>query len=120
MFLGFRRDVPEILATLDIFVSVSVKEGLGVSLLEASSYGVPIVAGNVGGIPEIVQDGVTGFLVPPRDSEALAEKIIHVLDHPQEARKMGENAREKIKNNFSVQDMTRSYTRLYQSMTKEE
>jgi len=120
IFLGFRRDIPEILATLDIFVSVSVKEGLGVSLLEASSYGVPIVAGNVGGIPEIVQDGVTGFLVPPRDSEALAEKIIHVLDHPQEARKMGENAREKIKNHFSVQDMTRSYTRLYQSMNNEE
>jgi len=120
IFLGFRHDIAEILSALDMFVLASVKEGLGVSLLEAGSYGVPIVATNVGGIPEIVQDGVTGFLVPPRDSEALAEKIIHVLDHPQEARKMGENAREKIKNHFSVQDMAKSYTRLYQSMNNEE
>lgn len=120
MFVGFRRDVSRILATLDIFVSVSAKEGLGVSLLEAGSYGVPIVATNVGGIPEIVQDGVTGFLVPPRDSKALTEKTVYMLAHRPEANIMGQQAKEWVRSNFSVEQMADSYVLLYESVTETE
>lgn len=114
IFTGFRKDIPEILSILDVFVLVSLKEGLGVSLLEAGSYGLPIVATNVGGIPEVVRDGITGLLAPPKDSEALAEKIIYLLSHPEEARKMGENGRKWVRKNFSVEKMVNTYVNLYE------
>ncbi|MHC4190259.1 MAG: glycosyltransferase [Planctomycetota bacterium] len=120
IFTGFRKDIPEILSILDVFVSASLKEGLGVSLLEAANYGLPIVATNAGGIPEVVEDGVTGFLVPPKDSEALAEKIIYLLSHPKEARKMGENGKERVRKNFSVEQMVNSYTKLYEGFIRQE
>jgi len=120
IFLGFRHDIAEILSALDVFVLASVKEGLGVSLLEAGSYGVPIVATNVGGIPEIVKDGVTGFLVPPRDSKALTEKIVYMLAHRPEANIMGQQAKEWVRSNFSVEQMADSYVLLYESVTETE
>lgn len=120
IFLGFRKDIPEILNILDVFVLASLKEGLGVSLLEAAGHGLPIVATNVGGIPEIVKDGITGFLVPPKDSEALAEKIIYLLSHSEQARKMGENGKEQVRKNFSVEQMVNSYTKLYETLTRQE
>ena len=120
IFLGFRKDIPEVLSTLDIFLLVSTKEGLGVSLLEAGSYGLPIVATNVGGIPEIVKDGVTGLLVPPKDSQTLAEKIIYLLTHRNEAQKMGENAKAWVEKNFSVDKIVNSYVSLYESLIEQE
>lgn len=119
IFTGFRKDIPEILGILDVFVLASLKEGLGVSLLEAASYGLPIVATNVGGIPEVVKDGITGFLVPPKDSKTLAEKIIYLLAHPEEAQKMGENGKEWIRKNFSVEKMVNKYATLYESLMQQ-
>jgi glycosyltransferase involved in cell wall biosynthesis len=71
-FLGLRQDIPRILAMLDVFVLPSLSEGLSMAILEAMIAGKPVVATRVGGNPELVLDGETGFLVPPRDSQTLA------------------------------------------------
>jgi len=118
LFLGFRRDVPQLLNTLDVFVLASLKEGLGVALLEAACAARPIVATNVGGIPEIVKDGETGLLVPPADSESLAGEIAHLLEHPERARNLGSNAKAFVRDRFSVKSMVESYIRLYHELVK--
>ena len=119
VFAGFRTDIPQVLNTLDVFVLASQREGLGVSLLEASCCGLPIVASNVGGIPEIVQDGVTGLLVPPADSNALADKIAYLLEHREEARRLGRSARELIREKFSVETMVSAYWDLYHELAQQ-
>ena len=79
MLAGFRPDVLSLHKAFDVFVMSSVTEGLGTSLLDAMACGKPVVATSVGGIPEVVVDGETGFLVPPRDPEALAAAIVRLL-----------------------------------------
>ena len=77
---GFRPDVLSLLKTFDLFVMPSITEGLGTSLLDAMACERPIVASRVGGIPEVVVDGETGLLVPPRDADSLAEAIVRLLE----------------------------------------
>ena len=84
---GFRPDVLSLHKAFDVFVMSSVTEGLGTSLLDAMACARPIVATNVGGIPEVVVDGETGFLVPPRDPAALAAAIVRLLADPDCARR---------------------------------
>jgi len=79
---GFREDPLEILSTFTCFVLSSYLEGLGTSVMDAQAMGVPVVATNTGGVPDIVEDGVSGLLVPPRDPEALAGAIVRVLHEP--------------------------------------
>ena len=79
LLAGFRPDVLSVHKAFDIFVMSSVTEGLGTSLLDAMACGKPIVATTAGGIPEVVVDGETGFLVPPRDHEAMAAAIVRLL-----------------------------------------
>jgi glycosyltransferase involved in cell wall biosynthesis len=116
IFAGFRRDIPQVLNTLDIFVLASQREGLGVALLEAACCGLPIIGSNVGGIPEIVRDGTTGLLVPPADPVRLAEKLAYLLDHPERARKLGDNAKTFVKGNFSLESMVGGYVELYKGL----
>lgn len=83
VFTGRRDDVPAVTAALDVAVLPSYREAQGVVILEAMALSRPVVASNVGGIPEMIEDGVTGLLVPPRDAAALAAAIVRVLtDHP--------------------------------------
>ena len=83
MFTGRRDDVPAVTAALDVAVLPSYREAQGLSILEAMALSRPVVASNVGGIPEMIEDGVTGLLVPPHDADALAAAIIRLLvDHP--------------------------------------
>lgn len=79
---GFREDPLEILSTFSLFVLSSCLEGLGTSVMDAQAMGVPVVATRTGGVPDIVEDGVTGLLVPPRDPEALAGAIARLLRAP--------------------------------------
>jgi Glycosyltransferase len=95
-----------------IFVLPSLSEGLGRVVVEAMATGTPVVGSCVGGIPEMVQDGLTGFLVPPGDEEALAERLLWLLKHPQEAEDMSRRAREFARSFFSSEAYLAGYKRL--------
>ena len=112
-FLGFRNDVPALLQSMEVFVFPSLSEGLPLSLLEALALQKPVVATNVGGIPEIVEDGVTGYLVPPRNPEALVDKILLLLHNPQIAANMGRAGRKKVEEDFGLEQMVLKYQSLY-------
>lgn len=112
-FTGFRKDIPDLLQIMDVYICSSESEGLSLSILEAMAAGIPIVATNVGGNPEIVLEGETGFLVPTKDPEALASKINLLLNDQLLARKIGENGRQRVYEKFSIEQMVNSYQLLY-------
>jgi len=114
--LGFRRDVPEILSILHLFVLSSSWEGLGTSLLDALASCCPVVATNVGGIPEIIKDGLNGILVVPEDPGALAQAIIYLLKNRDVARQMGEEGFRMVKEKFSVDRMVDQTRRIYDGL----
>ena len=113
-FLGFREDVPEILADLDVFVLSSLSEGLPLAVLEAMAAGKPVVVTRSGGPQEFVEDGRTGLLVPPADASVLAAKIVELLCDPEQAAAMGRSARTKIYRDFTLEKMVGDYERLYE------
>ena len=112
-FLGTRTDVPDVLASLDVFAFPSLFEGLCLAVIEAQTAGVPVVATAVGGIKETVVDGETGLLVPPRDPEALAAAIRRLLDHPEEAARLAEEARRRALERYSEEQMVSGTLALY-------
>jgi glycosyltransferase involved in cell wall biosynthesis len=99
---GFRPDVLSFHRSFDVFALSSVTEGLGTSLLDAMAASKPVVATTAGGIPEVVADGQTGVLVPPRDSVALAEGIVRLLKNSKLAREMGQRGFERVRSRFSA------------------
>jgi glycosyltransferase involved in cell wall biosynthesis len=116
LFTGARADVPDLLASFDVFAFPSLYEGLCLAVIEAQAAGVPVVATPVGGIRETVVDGETGFVCPPRDPQALAERILYCLDHPDEARRVAASARERVRARFSKERMVEETVRLYEGM----
>ncbi len=110
---GFRDDLAQILPCLDAVAHPALMEGLGVSLLQAAACGVPIVASAVGGIPEIVQDSVNGYLVPPKDPDALGSALLSLLENRTEARKMGMAGRIIVEQGFSVEAMVQGNRDVY-------
>ena len=112
-FTGIRNDVPAVLASLTVSVMPSLNEALSNVVLESMAAGAPTVATRVGGTPEAVGDGVTGLLVPPGDSAALADAIVHLLNNPQLAAHLGRAARVRIADHFSVRRMVRATEDLY-------
>jgi len=120
IFTGFRDDVPNLLATMDVFVLPSLWEGVPMALLEAMAMAKPVVATEVGGIPEIVIDGVTGLLVPPRDPDALAEAIIALLQDRERAEAMGQAGRERVEKYFTVERMVQKTEALYEELIGEK
>ena len=114
-FLGYREDVPKLLSIMDIFVLPSLSEGLSLALLEAMAAGKPVVATNVGGNPELVRDGVTGFSVPPQDPDALAGGILSLLGDEGRRKIFGENGRKRVQQHFSLQAMADNYQKLYET-----
>jgi glycosyltransferase involved in cell wall biosynthesis len=113
--LGNRSDVPDLLASFDVFAYPSRFEGLCVAVIEAQAAGVPVVATPVGGIRETVVDGETGWLVPVGDPQALAERILHVLEQPEEGRRVAAEARIHAER-FSLERMVEETLALYGSM----
>jgi L-malate glycosyltransferase len=110
---GFRPDVLSVHKAFDIFVMSSVTEGLGTSLLDAMACGKPIVATTAGGMPEVVKDGTTGILVPPRDHEAMAEAIIRLLNDGEARRAMGEAGQARARVYFRAERMVQDTCDVY-------
>lgn len=119
-FLGMRHDVPDIMAALDIFVLSSLNEGMGRVLLEAGAAGVSAVATNVGGVPDIVHDGCTGLLIPPRDPIKLAEAVCALARDPARRRELGQAARKKVAPHFGLERMVRRIEGLYEELIREK
>jgi len=112
--LGFRTDILSLHKAFDVFVMSSVTEGLGTSLLDAMACGRPIVATAAGGIPEVIENGRTGFLVPPRDHAAMANAIVRLLNDAALRRRMGETGLATARERFSVERMVLDTVRVYQ------
>jgi glycosyltransferase involved in cell wall biosynthesis len=111
-FLGSRSDVLGILPHLDLFVSASLWEGFPTVLLEAMAMSVPVVATNVSGSRELVRNGVTGMLVPPGDPARLAEAILAVINDPERARAMANEARQ-FASQFTIERAAAHYAEIY-------
>lgn len=116
-FAGFVDESKKVLyyKSADIFVHPSIYEIFGIVNLEAMACGVPIVASKVGGIPDVVKNGENGLLVPPRDSEALADAIIHLLENEDIRVKMGKNGRKKVEN-YSWKRIAEETEKLYEGL----
>ena len=112
-FLGPRRDVPDLLNAMDIFVLPSHSEGVSLALLEAMAAGLPVIATAVGGLPELVTDGKTGLLIPPRDADALARALNRLLSDPALAKQLGTNARAHVREHFSLDRLRREINEIY-------
>ena len=116
VFVGFRTDLDDWMPNADLFVLPSFTEGLPNVLLEAHACGVPVVATAVGGTPELVRDGETGYLVPPGEAPALADRIIRLLVDDGVRRQMGANARARVREQFTFAVQARQYLELFEEL----
>lgn len=120
-FLGVRRDVPELMSAADAYVMSSAWEGLPMVLLEAAACELPIVATDVGGNSEIVLDGTSGFIVPPRDPEALAAAMLKMMSLSEDERRaMGRAGRAHIEANYSLDRVVDQWENLYQDLLRKK
>ncbi len=120
IFAGSRRDISAFLSRFNIFVMPSVKEGLPNSLLEAMAMGKPVIAAGVGGIPEVINNGVNGLLVPPGDAGRLAESIKRLIENEGMAAGMGQAARDFIAENYSIKSTALKWQSLYVSLLRQK
>ena len=116
---GFRKDIPELLSTMDVFVLPSLEEGMPQSLLQAMAMERAVVASSVGGVPEVIRDGQTGFLVTSQDPGALAEKIGILLRDPDQRKVFGQAGRLAIADSYSLDAMLQKTEQLYSHLWEE-
>lgn len=119
-FCGLRTDIPEILNLMDVFVLSSDWEGFPISLLEAMASGCPNVVTDVGGNREAVEDGISGFLVPPDNPSLLAEKICTILQNKEVLKNTGNNARQYFLENFTAEKMVIKTEEIYSQVILEK
>lgn len=119
-FLGFQSDVRGFLRAADVFVLTSDVEGLPLSVLEAMACGVPCVATNVGGVSEVITDGVDGFVVPPGDAGQVGRALTELIRQPQLRRAMAEAARRRVQASFDIQSTMSKIRKLILSSSRKE
>jgi len=119
-FWGERTDVFDLLKQSQIFILPSLREGMPISLLEAMSMGKAIVASDVGGVSELIEDGVSGFLIPAKNSDAMAEKISLLLGSEKIQKEMGQEARRRFEEKFTSKRMVDKFENLYRKLFKEK
>ena len=119
-FTGRRDDVPAVTAALDVAVLPSYREAQGLSILEAMALARPVVASAVGGIPEMIEDGRTGILVPPRDPDALAAAIVRVLTDSSYAATLGRAGHDLVNERFCLEFMVRAVESIYDEAVADE
>lgn len=117
LFAGFRNDIPEVLASLDLFLTTPVREGLGTSVLDAMAAGIPVVATAAGGIPEMVLDGETGLLAPVGDTFSLAERVEQLISDPGLRERLAAYARKHLVG-FTAQRMAEGMMEVYRGMDR--
>jgi glycosyltransferase involved in cell wall biosynthesis len=115
-FLGFRKGIPDLLRCIDLYVVSSTMEGLSLSLLQAMAAGLPVVATNTGGNPEVVVEGETGYIVDCGNPAALAAAMSRVLACPETAQRMGHSAKDNAYRLFGIDRMVESYISLYEEV----
>ncbi len=115
MFLGFRKDIKDLMRVFDVFCLPSLYEGLPNVVLEAMATAKPVVATAVDGTPELIVDGETGYLVPPSDPQALAEKLSQLIGDQELARRFGSNGLKRVKAEYSLEKQVEGFQNLYQS-----
>jgi glycosyltransferase involved in cell wall biosynthesis len=113
IFTGHRDDVPRLIGAVDVCVLCTHREGFPLSILEAMAMGKPVVATSVGGIPEIVTPGVTGFLHQHGNSKELADTVLRLIDNPEEAVRIGRAGREHVRQNYSRQKFADEIAKTY-------
>jgi sugar transferase (PEP-CTERM/EpsH1 system associated) len=119
LFLGNRRDVPRIMRALDVFVLCSLNEGISNTILEAMGTGLPVIASNVGGNPDLVQDGITGTLFPTGDVEALTKRLQNYLLSPDERQRHGEQGRAAAVAHYNIRSMVDGYEAVWRRVAAE-
>lgn len=115
-FAGYRTDVAALIAMFDVLVVASLSEGFALTAAEAMAQAKPVVATRVGGIPEVVADGVTGRLVPPSDPSSMGKAILEVLANPQRAAAMGEQGLRLCRERFSIAANVRRFCEIYEEI----
>ncbi len=110
---GERQDIPDLLSALDLFLLTSIFEGLPLSVLEAMAVGTPVIATAVNGTPEAVADELTGVLIPPQDSQAVAQAVIALLKDPEKRKALSQKSRERVQKYFDQSFMVRQVEDLY-------
>lgn len=115
-FTGMRKDIHEILRAIDVFTLSSTKETFPISVLEAMACARPVVCTDVGGIREVVENGVSGYLVPPKDPIQLAARLMELLSNPELARRMGEAGRRRIEADYSLERSVRATERAFEEI----
>jgi glycosyltransferase involved in cell wall biosynthesis len=116
MFLGPRSDVPQLLPAMDVLLSASHEEGFSNVILEGMAAALPVVATNVGGNPEAVLDGETGYIVEPRNPESIAAALEKLMQDPHQARQMGEKGAQRVRAEFSYEAMIKGLEGLYEEL----
>jgi glycosyltransferase involved in cell wall biosynthesis len=120
VFAGFRSDVHRLYPIMDVSVLTSLSEGLSITILESMSFGIPVVATAVGGNPELVRHGESGFLVPPKDAASFADAVGRVLGDPQLAQNLGQEGREIVERDFALETVAARYAELYRGILNGE
>jgi glycosyltransferase involved in cell wall biosynthesis len=115
-FLGHREDIADWLSISDISILSTHVEGFSSTVLESMGSGVPVIATNVGGNPEAIEDGETGFLTPPGDAAAIAEKTLLILNNPHLGREIGEKARRRVADSFTIEVTAKKTIDLYKTI----
>jgi glycosyltransferase involved in cell wall biosynthesis len=118
-FLGWQRDMVSVFKVWDIFAMASVTEGFPMAALEAMAQSLPVVATRVGGLPEMVEDGRTGYLVPPSDPSSLASRLRTLILDVNRRHEMGSLGLRRVRENFSVDRMNAQIADIYRSLTPE-
>lgn len=119
IFSGYQKNVSQFLFLFDVFVLASKKEGLGTSILDAQSVGLPIIATNAGGIPEAVQHNINGILVKPQNAHDLADAIINIVDSKEKREQLGLNGKKSVKN-FDINITVKKHIELIKTLLQED
>lgn len=116
VFAGYRKDIHRYYEIIDVSVLTSLSEGLSLTLLESMKYGIPVVATEVGGNPEVVVEGKTGYLVPVENPMLLVDRIVTLLQDPELRRRMGNEGRMHVERKFRMRDVANRYMEMYQGL----